>query len=379
MPSSRDPASPSAGARETSLLGPRYDLAEPPAWLRPDQLEARAEHLEALAAGRFEFEDVPCDCGAGDPGVALALVDRFGIPCRTALCMRCGLARITPRMSARDYGTFYSGPYRRLYRKREGGPAEMVAAGVSGTRGEELRRHLERHLDVASMRVVEIGAGGGWNLARLREAGARAVVGWDFDEEFLAAGRAHGLDLRAGGTSEAAAAATREGRFDLLVLSHVVEHMLDPVAELRTARDLLAPGGVVYVEVPGLFEAPREKRDPMYVLQLAHVRQFCLATLEATMREAGYRPLRAAPRGARWWRRMLRGPGRGAVWGDERVRSLWEPDGEAPGGGIGRGAGRPASPELAIRVREALLRCEADRLAEVAGRSKSKSKPPCMN
>jgi len=41
------------------------------------------------------------------------------------------------------------------------------------------------------------------------------------------------------------------GSFDLLVLSHVLEHVADPVQELRRARKLVRGGGSVIVAVPG--------------------------------------------------------------------------------------------------------------------------------
>jgi SAM-dependent methyltransferase len=38
--------------------------------------------------------------------------------------------------------------------------------------------------------------------------------------------------------------------FDGVVFSHVVEHLLDPVAALRSAAKLLSPGGKLFIEVP---------------------------------------------------------------------------------------------------------------------------------
>lgn len=41
-----------------------------------------------------------------------------------------------------------------------------------------------------------------------------------------------------------------EGRFDLILISHVLEHIDDPAAELRAMEQLLNPGGAIFLEVP---------------------------------------------------------------------------------------------------------------------------------
>lgn len=323
--------------RDEPFLGARYAVGAPATRpLRPEQAEARDEFLARRERGDFPEEPIDCLCGAPDGAneSVVALVDRYGMPNRVVLCAACGLGRISPRMTPAAYGSFYAGLYRRIYSKTSGGPAAVFDAYARG-KGQPLLRSLSRYFDPAGARVVEIGCGGGWNLAPFANAGA-TVVGWDFDEEFLAEGRRRGLDLRRGGIAEAAAAGDR---FDLAILSHVAEHMLDPVAELRTARSLLAPGGRLYVEVPGWLRVPEAKGDPMYILQNAHTWYFCLTTLSDVLRRAGFLPL----------------------YGDEECATLWTPaDGAEADAEKSRGGGQ-TNPGLAHFIRTYLLRCEAER------------------
>jgi SAM-dependent methyltransferase len=41
-----------------------------------------------------------------------------------------------------------------------------------------------------------------------------------------------------------------QGRFDVVTMHHYLEHTLDPDAEIECARTVLAPGGVLVIEVP---------------------------------------------------------------------------------------------------------------------------------
>ena len=43
-----------------------------------------------------------------------------------------------------------------------------------------------------------------------------------------------------------------DDKFDLVFMSHVIEHVLDPVATVAKIRTLLKPGGVLYLETPNV-------------------------------------------------------------------------------------------------------------------------------
>ncbi|PZX45756.1 methyltransferase family protein [Roseinatronobacter thiooxidans] len=107
-------------------------------------------------------------------------------------------------------------------------------------------------------RVLDVGCGGGDNSRHLRNAHPGiAVVGLTHSaaEAEIAAPHmdvVHVIDLE-NGLSDAAMAAWG-AHFDLLLFSHVLEHLIDPVSVLRRCLTRLSPGGHVLIAVPNVLE-----------------------------------------------------------------------------------------------------------------------------
>jgi SAM-dependent methyltransferase len=80
------------------------------------------------------------------------------------------------------------------------------------------------------------------------------------------------------------------GRFDVITMWHVLEHLEHPVELLKELRSMLAPGGVLVVSVPnfaswqsGVFKGGWFHLDPP-----RHLLQFEPSTLEDCLRRAGF-------------------------------------------------------------------------------------------
>lgn len=95
--------------------------------------------------------------------------------------------------------------------------------------------------------VLDVGCGAGKTLVTMALGGFSPCVGVDpFIEHDLA--YENGVTVRK--LSLAAFAGRRERLFDLIMFHHSLEHVVDPLADLRHAVSLLAPGGCIQVEVP---------------------------------------------------------------------------------------------------------------------------------
>ena len=90
-----------------------------------------------------------------------------------------------------------------------------------------------------------------------------------------------------------------ESRFDVIIMGFILEHVDDPGVVLRRYRELLKPGGKLFVTVPNGKSLNRRLGlelgliDDIYSLNandqaLGHKRQFCRDTLKALLGECGY-------------------------------------------------------------------------------------------
>lgn len=236
-----------------------------------------------LLTGEYQLAPHPCPCGAHDDRL-LAVRDRYGISVNTVICRACGLIRLDPYYTPETLTGFYNHEYDDIYGRTERNFHAMFSGFYAG-RGASFIRNLREHGFPLQQgrRIYEIGCGGGWNLKHFQELGC-IVIGVDYDEAMIRLGRELGLDLRTGSFEQL----RDEPRADLLILSHVLEHVPDLQEFLGQAMALLAPGGALYVCVPTLETMGNAcNHNVITALQNAHVYYFSLPTLTAALERSG--------------------------------------------------------------------------------------------
>lgn len=199
--------------------------------------------------GEVLYRDVP-DALFGSPGTW-----NF----RKCVSAACGLLWLDPTPLAEDlhlaYGTYFTheqvhaGLVERL---RKGFHLVYLALNWAVARffgGYEAKRRMGlMYLDSATPgRLLDVGCGDGTFLNRMRRHGW-SVDGLDFDPQAIKNAKLrYGLELR---TGDLQSAHFPDDNFDAVTLSHVIEHVPDPISLLQEVRRILRPGGRLVVTTP---------------------------------------------------------------------------------------------------------------------------------
>ena len=168
-----------------------------------------------------------------------------------------------------DYRFELSEPERTIRRYEWHGVTRLVEGLVGGLDG---------------VRWLDFGCGNGGLVRYVREnTNAQA---WGFEEGSIAAvARAHGIPIL-----PADALGQQPAAFDVVTAIEVIEHTLDPLAELRRIRRLLRPGGLLFLTTGNAAPFASDLRRWSYIVPEIHVSFFEPRTLEYALDKCGFRP-----------------------------------------------------------------------------------------
>ncbi len=142
-------------------------------------------------------------------------------------------------------------------------------------------------------RVLDVGCGTGALSVLLRDARGAAVVGVEPDAARAARARERGIEAVTGVLSESLHETL--GLFDVAVYADVLEHLVDPLAELVKVRPFLKPTGVVVISVPNVAHWSvrydlffgRFRYAEVGIMDATHLRWFTEETLRQLLDQAG--------------------------------------------------------------------------------------------
>ena len=170
-------------------------------------------------------------------------------------CGICGVVQVEPVPTSSALEDYYAEAY------RTGGRHGAGVADVKHFprdnmyfmyRGQSIASLIAEHLPARAsvpLRILDVGAGFGHLLHALGErfpGSSRSAI--EISQVCVDHLRTLGVTVHQALTESVLAGLTEE--YDIIALSHVLEHLRDPAGVLALLRDRLAANGVLYVEVP---------------------------------------------------------------------------------------------------------------------------------
>ena len=200
------------------------------------------------------------------------------------MCTQCGHVYAANPMRADALETFYSSAlYRDLYSSGITVESHIAKLHVPYRSKTPLWDISESLLPTTGGHVLEWGCGGGWNLIPFRDFG-HTVLGVDVNEPYLEAGRRIlNLDLRT--ISPQTLNDISQIKFDVIILNHVLEHLLEPEKLLIDLKDLCSTDTKFVIGLPTL-ETIKEYGFDRY-FTIAHIHYFSVTSFSHFLSRCG--------------------------------------------------------------------------------------------
>jgi SAM-dependent methyltransferase len=236
---------------------------------------------------RETYESTGCIiCGASDPAPVYSGKGQFGLRTNVCVCRRCGFSFLNPRWDERTYFAFYETGYDKYYRDK---PVTAPAEKNLSSYYPIYVRYTGLFSTFEPRSVLDVGSGNGELLSYLMQQNPAAEY---YAIEPSLSGKA-GLESRGirfiSNDVNSDWEQDHKGKFDLVIMRHVLEHFLDPVAVLKKIREAMTDAGVLYIAVPDAYNYAPPLRTSFF--RVVHPYYFTKDSLLNLLQLAGFSPV----------------------------------------------------------------------------------------
>lgn len=194
-------------------------------------------------------------------------------------CMKCGFVFNDDDMDEQTLNLFYT---QENYYYTE---------GSFGTGGSDLSRYMNyvEFLNPYLQRInaiVDVGCGKGQFVKYLIDNGFVNTSGVELDKRMVEIAAKQGIPVHEG---SAFGFAYNDGSIDLMIYTHVFEHLLDPDSVIRQANKYLKTNGLLFIEVPdALNYSGARVFDFFWLTTIEHINHFSSHYLELLLAKHGF-------------------------------------------------------------------------------------------
>jgi len=217
---------------------------------------------------------------------------RFGIPKAYAIgkCTDCQLVQLYPCPSSYELKQLYEdhynfgGGHRGFYSKLRSAFLNSILYRVWMSMDGDISFHKRR----GKGRLLDVGCNEGRGLPMYRRNGFE-VEGLELNERAAAEARKEGFAIH----TELLESHQPDALYDVVVLSNVLEHALQPDEMLIHVARLLKPGGEVWISCPNVCSWQSARFEKYWINWHVpfHIVHFSRATLMDLLKNMGFEPL----------------------------------------------------------------------------------------
>ncbi len=192
-------------------------------------------------------ETINCNICESNDSYFISDKGQFGLPLHVVICKSCGLSYLNPRWKKEKYMDFYKNDYDKYYR-----PSILGQDSIDNKNKNPIvqRININKVIESEPMQILDIGSGEGENITAFKglykNAAYNAIEPSSRSRELLSN---LGVNIIHEDV-ESDWHLNYQGKFDLVILRHVLEHLMDPVGTLKKIRETLSDRGILYIAVP---------------------------------------------------------------------------------------------------------------------------------
>jgi SAM-dependent methyltransferase len=189
-------------------------------------------------------------------------------------CKKCGFVYADSIVNQRYYDRYYE----------EQSKYESNIVGTGNGVSENDKKRLKNTAKVISQyvtdkqsKILDIGCANGGLLKELRELGYMSLTGMDPSPVCVQNVRNEGINAVQGSIFSRVEDIDFKGeKFELIILSNVLEHIYDINSAFRNVIEMLNDDGIIYIEGPDASRYPEYYIVPYYYFDIEHINHFTL-------------------------------------------------------------------------------------------------------
>ncbi len=246
--------------KRENLLLPFEKYFFPEKRVSPQLAQIVKEFNHQVISGVYRPSWNKCLCSNKDFDI-IAGVDKYGFIAPLSICKSCGMISLNPRFSDTYYTDLrkHKSYFETFFGYAD--PREYAFSKINLFQGTSIFSLLKHVMNIdKETKVLEIGAGAGWNFLPFIQAGIH-IKGYEEDKTFVDIGISLGMDIEQKGIEKL----PEQADYDVIILSGVLNRVYLPLATLSRVKNLVKPSGIIYIDVPVLnFKTLNYRVDWLY-------------------------------------------------------------------------------------------------------------------